>query len=96
MFEVWATLKVWSEFIIPAIVIVATILIFTCVCLVKSISWNRKIRWLRTHNFERYLVGVPSVGGGAFYGWKNEQTGKRIDERDMTHLKFDMFVKKMK
>lgn len=96
MLKVWVTFKVWSEFIIPATIIVATILISTCLCLVRSISWNRKIRWLRAHNFERYLVGVPSVGNGAFYGWRNEQTGKKIDERDLTHLKFDALVKKIK
>lgn len=96
MLEVWALLKVWSEFIIPVIIIVAAVSICFCEYLIKSILWDRKIRWLRNHNFERYLKRVRSVSRGALYEWRNKQTGKRIDELDLAHLKFDTFVKRMK
>ena len=62
MLEVWATLKVWFGFIIPAIIIVVIILVIFCSCFIKSILWNRKIKWLQANGFERYLVGVPDGG----------------------------------
>ena len=96
MLEVWATLKVWFGFIIPAIIIVVIILVIFCSCFIKSILWNRKIKWLQANGFERYLVGVPSFGNGAFYGWRNKRTGKRIDERDLEHTKFTILLDKMK
>lgn len=78
MLEVWATLKVWSDFIIPTIIIVATILTAFGIYLIKSVPWNRKIRWLRSHGFERYLIGVPAFGNGAFYWWKKNKRAKEL------------------
>lgn len=96
MIEIWATIKVWLDFIIPSIIIVAVILGIFCSCFIKRILWNRKIKWLQSNGFERYLVGVPSFGNGAFYGWRNNRTDKRIDERDLAHMKFKVFVNRMK
>lgn len=96
MLEVWATLKILFDFIIPVIIIAIIIFAIFCTCFIKNILWNRKIKWLQVNGFERYLIDVPSFGNGAFYGWKNEKTGKRIDERDLVHIKFTVFVNKMK
>lgn len=96
MLEVWAAIEVWIGFILPAAIIVIILGYFFCVYLIKNISWNRKIRWLQSNGFERYLIGVPSVGGGSFYGWRNKTTGKMIDDRELDHLKFNVFISKMK
>lgn len=96
MLEVWATLRVWSEYIIPAIAVILIILAYLCVYTVKAFQLNRKIRWLRNHGFQREISGVPSFGDGAFYAWRNKRTGKSIDERDLDCLKFDALVNKLK
>lgn len=53
------------------------------VAVVKSIRLNRKIKLLEKNGFKKYLRGVPSVGGGAFYGWKRESDDKIITDYDI-------------
>ncbi len=96
MLETWAAFKLWVDYLIPLMLFIGIVLVFVMVCTLQSFRWNRKIRWLTKHGFERYLVGVPSVGNGAFYGWKNEKTAKRIDERDVKRLKFKLLVERMR
>lgn len=96
MIELWAKLEIWSKFIIPIAIFIIAFLLFVVACIIDSYKWNRKIKWLKAHNFERYLIGVPSVGNGAFYGWREKESGKRIDERDLNSLKFSEFLRRMK
>ena len=96
MIEFWAALKVWSEFIIPAIICAAVLLIGGAAIFTNIFARRRKAKWLRENGFERYLSDVPSVGNGAFYAWGNSKTGKRIDERDLEHMKFSELVNRMK
>ncbi|MDO5547472.1 MAG: hypothetical protein Q4F79_03205 [Eubacteriales bacterium] len=92
----WIKFMVWTEYIIP-IAIVAIFLIISIICsCIKAFKWNRKINWLKNHGYERYLSGVPSFGSGAFYSWKNEQTGKRVDERDLKWMSYSRLVNEMK
>lgn len=95
MVELWATLKVWIEYIIPISIFILIILLVFLYILIKSFKWNRKVKYLQKHGYVRYLVGVPSFGNGAFYGWENAELDKRIDEREMEHLSYKQFVKKM-
>lgn len=53
------------------------------VAIVKSIRLNRKIKLLEKNGFKKYLRGVPSVGDGAFYGWKRESDGQMIIDYDI-------------
>lgn len=86
MLEFLVTLKVWSEYIIP-VAILAVALIGAAVIISFQIhAHSRKIKWLKSNGFVRYLIGVPSVGNSAFYGWRNSLTGKQIDERDLKNI----------
>lgn len=95
MLELWASLKVWTEYIIPIAIFLLIMLIVFLYILIDSFKWNRKVKFLKKNGYTRYLVGVPSFGNGAFYGWKNEILDKRIDEREMERLSYKQFVKKM-
>lgn len=96
MIDLWVTLKVWMEYIIPISIFVLIVLIAFLYTVIKSFKWNRKVKYLKKHGYTRYLSGVPSFGSGAFYGWKNDDVDKRIDEREIEHLSYKQFVEKMK
>ena len=96
MIELWATLKVWGEYIIPIIIVVAVLIIGGITLFHSAFTHSRKIKWLRANGFERYLRGVPSVGHGAFYAWRNAQTGKTVDECDLGRMKYGDIKKQMK
>ena len=96
MVELWATFKLWIEYIIPISIFVLIILISFLYVLIKSFKWSRKEKYLKKHGYVRYLKGVPSFGDGAFYRWKNDKLDKRIDERDIEHLSYKKFVEKIK
>lgn len=96
MTEFWVKFMVWTEYIIPIIIFGVLLLIFIIHECIKSFKWNRKIKWLKNNGYERYLSGVPSFGNGAFYSWKNEHTGKRIDERNLKWMSYNDLINKMK
>ena len=96
MLELWASLKVWTEYIIPIAIFLLIILTVFLHILIDLFKWNRKVKFLKKNGYTRYLVGVPSFGDGAFYGWKNDKLDKRIDERDIEHLSYRKFVEKIK
>ena len=77
MVEKYFTLKLIGEAaIIGLFVLVIVILLVSAA--VQDIRWNRKIKLLEKNGFVKYLRGVPSVGDGAFYGWKRKSDGKQI------------------
>lgn len=95
MLELWALLKVWTEYIIPIAIFILIMLTVFLHILIDLFKYNRKVKFLKKNGYTRYLVGVPSFGNGAFYGWKNDENNKRIDEREMEHLSYKQFVEKM-
>lgn len=96
MVELWATFKIWIEYIIPISIFVLMILIAFLYVLIKSFKWSRKEKYLKRHGYVRYLKSVSSFGSGTFYGWKNDDVDKRIDEREIEHLSYKQFMNKMK
>ena len=73
------------------IAIAAVIILIGFLAAVKSaigsFRWHRKTSLLEKKGYERYLHSVPSVGDGAFYGWKKEGHN-RILESDMERMAF--------
>lgn len=82
MQETWFTLKV-LEIIIPVVLVVLIFVFGSIVEIINRIKWDRKIKLLKKLGYERYLEGVASVGNGAWYGWRNDKTGKNFSERDI-------------
>lgn len=59
-------------------------------------SWDRKIRWLETHGFRRYLDRVIYDSGTfPYYGWENEGKGVKITEREIEGASFKDMVAKI-
>lgn len=96
MIELWAELEIWAKFIVPITIGAIVALSLIANCIINCFKWRRKINWLKSHNFERYLIGVPSFGNGAFYGWREKEGGRWIDERDLECLKFSELLRRMK
>jgi hypothetical protein len=84
MVELWATLTIIFEFIIPGIFVLLSLLFispFIFNSLKRSIRYDRNIKLLKKYGFERYLWDVSSCGNGAFYAWRKNK--KDIKERDL-------------
>jgi len=92
MVEKYFTLKLIGEVaIIGFFVLVIIILLVSTI--IQNICWNRKIKLLEKNGFVKYLRGVPSIGNGAFYGWKREPDGKRIDDIVIKSLQYKKLKK---
>lgn len=86
MTEKYFALRVFEAY--AGIAIIAAIIIIVVVkTAIDSFRWNRKTSLLERNGYERYLHGVPSVGDGAFYGWKKEGCN-RILESEMERMSF--------
>lgn len=94
MLDIYIKFKLLT-IVISAALLAGAICAVVAVSVYRSAKLSRKIKLLKTSGFERYISGVPSFGGGAFYGWKNEQTGKRIDERDLKAMKYNDLLQKV-
>ena len=79
MVEKYFTLKLIGEAAIIGVFVLAIIILLASAA-VQDIRWNRKIKLLEKNGFVKYLRGVPSVGDGAFYGWKRESDGRHIHD----------------
>lgn len=53
------------------IFIVIFVILFIIYCF-EEWSWQRKIRYLQSLGFKRYLKDVASVGDKCWYGWKRD------------------------
>ena len=92
MIEKYFTLKLFGEYIgIGIIVIIVLAMIGSAV--IQDIRWSRKIKLLEKNGFEKYLRGVPSVGNGAFYGWRREFDGKRIADYSIKPMSYKALKK---
>lgn len=92
MAEKYFTLKLIGEAAIIGFFILAIIILLVS-AVVQDIRWNRKIKLLKKHDFERYLDGVAAYGNGTFYGWKREFDRKRIRESEFIHWPYKKLKK---
>jgi hypothetical protein len=84
--EAYFNFKLFLELAPIVIFILLAILIFFA-SLIKQCEWDRKIKYLQSLGFERYLEDVASVGGKAWYGWKCEK-GMRISEEELERIDY--------
>ena len=88
--KAYFTFKLFMELAPIIIFILLAILIFFA-SLIKQCGWDRKIEYLQSLGFERYLKDVASVGGKAWYGWKCEKgvmAGMRISEEELERIDY--------
>lgn len=96
MLELWIAIKVWIDYIIPAIIIVLLLSFMCAMCCIRSVKQKRKIKLLQSNGFERFLKDVPMYGNGAFYAWKNKHRRVCIDERDLEYMTYKELKAKIK
>lgn len=85
--NILAGMKFWTITILVVLLLIC-FLVFFSLTVAQMVDGKRKIKLLKSYGCERYLSGVPSVGGGAFYSWKTADYKINIDERDVTRMKY--------
>ena len=86
--DLYFKLKVIFDYILPIIIfaiIVVPIILIVCYFTIKSsIREHRIYKHFMKLGYERYLIGVTSVGGGEYWGWRKD--GTIIDDRNLDML----------
>jgi len=88
--EAYFNFKLFLELAPIVIFILLAILIFFA-SLIKQCEWDRKIKYLESLGFERYLKDVASVGNKAWYGWECKRgimEGMRISEEELERIDY--------
>lgn len=87
MFELWMKLQFLESLLAIAFLCVIALLIFVAY-ITKAYSESRKVKFLKAHGFQRYLMNVSSFGNGSSYGWNNNDLDARISEREMKLISY--------
>ena len=88
--KAYYTFKLIMELAPIAIFVLLTLFLFIT-ALIKQFQWDRKIKYLQSCGFERYLKDVASVGGKAWYGWRYDDGtmfGIRISEEELEKITY--------
>lgn len=96
MIEKFFVLKLWTEYIIPAAIIVLVIGSFFLKGIVSNIGWSKKEKWLISNGYERYLIEPMSRYHDAIYEWRNKENLKSIRENSAKRMKYKSFIQTMK
>ena len=88
--EAYFNFKLFME-LAPIIVFILLAILIFFASLIKQCEWDRKIKYLQSLGFERYLKDVASVGNKAWYGWECEKgimVGMRISEEELKRIDY--------
>lgn len=88
--EAYFNFKLFME-LAPIIVFILLAILIFFASLIKQCEWDRKIKYLQSLGFERYLIDVASVGNKAWYGWECEKgvmAGMRISEEELKRIDY--------
>lgn len=88
--------KMFSEYIIPIILFVTIFVIGAIVVTISVVKENRIEKFFISNGYKRELLGVPSFGDGAFYGWLREFDNTKVYDRDIKGLSLKEIEKKYK
>ncbi len=81
--DTYYKLKMFTEYIIPVALFAVIIIVALIWSIVSGIKESRIHKFFLSHGYERKLLGVPSFGDGAFYGWVRESDNKIVDDRNI-------------
>ena len=88
--KAYFTFKLIME-LAPIVIFVLLTLFLFITSLIKQFEWDRKIKYLQSLGFKRYLKDVASVGGKAWYGWHYDDGtmfGMRISEEELGRISY--------
>ena len=88
--KAYFTFKLIME-LAPIVIFVLLAVFLFITSLIKQFERDRKIKYLQSRGFERYLKNVASVGGKAWYGWRYDDGtmfGMRISEEELESITY--------
>ena len=80
----------------PVVLFLIIFAITLIIISIKSFKYNRKIKYLQSIGFERYLINVASVGNKAWYGWRHDDKNEylHISEDDLAKINYKELKKR--
>ena len=94
--DIYYKIKIFMDYILPFAIFGVIILVIVICVTVSSIKESRIEKFFLSHGYERKLLGVPSFGDGAFYGWVREVDNKIVDDRDIKGWSLNRIKEKYK
>lgn len=87
--KAYFTFKLIMELAPIAIFVLLTLFLFITF-LIKQFKWDRKIKYLQSLGFERYIINVASVGNKTWYGWQRDDKNEylHISEKDLARINY--------
>lgn len=88
--KAYYTFKLIME-LVPIVVFILLAVFLFITSLIKQFEWDRKIKYLQSRGFERYLKNVASMGGKAWYGWRYDDGtmfSMRISEEELKKIDY--------
>lgn len=95
MVDFYFGVKLFAE-LAPVILFLVMFIIILTITSIKSFKYNRKVKYLKSIGFERYLIDVASVGNKAWYGWRRDDKNEylHISESDLARIKYKELKKR--
>lgn len=87
MLDFWLKLKLWTEYIVPAAIVALLIISVVLYIAFNSFRYSCREKLLKKNGFKRYRKSIGVCNGYVSkpdtYAWKNKETGKDFEERDL-------------
>lgn len=95
MIDLYCKLKI-LDWVLYAGFVILLFLICVIVSLVEIYKSKRTDKLFIRNGYHRELIGVPSFGNGAFYGWVKKDSENRhvVDDRDIKNMKYKCIKEK--
>lgn len=95
MVDFYFSIKLFTE-LAPIVLFLMMFIIMLIITSIKSFKYNRKIKYLQSIGFERYLINVASVGNKAWYGWQRDDKNEylHISEEDLARIDYKELKKR--
>lgn len=95
MVDFYFGIKLFAE-LAPVVLFLVMFIIILIITSIKSFKYNRKVKYLKSIGFERYLIDVASVGDKAWYGWRRDDKNGylHISENDLARIDYKKLKEK--
>lgn len=95
MVDFYFGIKLFAE-LAPVVLFLVMFIIILIMTSIKSFKYNRKVKYLKSIGFERYLIDVASVGDKAWYGWRRDDKNEylHISEEDLARIDYKKLKEK--
>lgn len=86
--EMYFTVKLWTEYIIPVIFVLLLILILLLYGFLSSKIWDKKVKILKKYGYQRVIVTLRNAyNKNEEYKWTKNSAIKDLPENKMNKMK---------